>query len=160
MSTDVSLQARVERFNFDYADALDQGRFGEWPQFFATDGCDYRVVSRENHDAGLPAPLMGCYSHGMVMDRVAMLIKQTLTYRKTYQRRYITNVRAQAQADGTIAASANLLVMQCDLEGNASLYMVGRYEDVLDSISGELKLRRRLVVVDSFSVDNVMAVPL
>ena len=154
------LQERVERFNFDYADCLNQRRFGEWPEFFAADDCDYRVVSRENHDADLPAPLLGCYTHGMVKDRVEMLVKGTLTYRQVYMRHYITNVRTDQAADGSIRASANLLVMQSDLEGNSSIYMVGRYEDVLAEIDGQLKLRKRLVIVDSFSIDNMLAVPL
>lgn len=156
----ISLQERVERFNYDYADALNQHRFAEWPEYFAADQCDYRVVSRENHDANLPAPLLGCYTLGMVKDRVEMLVKDTLTYRKMYLRHYITNVRTKETADGTIAASANLLVMQSDLEGNSSIYMVGRYEDTLAEIDGELKLRKRLVIVDSFSIDNMLAVPL
>lgn len=155
-----SLQQRIERFNFDYADALNQQRYAEWPEFFTEDTCDYRVVSRENHDANLPAPLMGCYSHGMVKDRVAMLIQGTLTFRKVYFRHYITNVRADEMPDGSIAASANLQVMQSDLEGNSSLYMVGRYEDRMELVDGNLKLRNRLVIVDSFSIDNMLAVPL
>ncbi|MEK7943962.1 aromatic-ring-hydroxylating dioxygenase subunit beta [Pigmentiphaga sp. YJ18] len=155
-----SLQARVERFNYDYADALDQRRYAEWPDFFTADACDYRVVSRENHDAGLPAPLMGCYSHGMVKDRVTMLIKGTLTYRDVNFRHYITNVRADETDAGAISASANFLVMQSDLEGNASVYMVGRYEDQMAITGDRLRLRRRLVIVDSFSIDNMLAVPL
>lgn len=154
-----SLQQRVERFNFDYADTLNQGRYGEWPDFFS-DPCDYRVVSRENHDAGLPAPIMGCYSHGMVKDRVAMLVKDTLTIRNVYLRHYITNVRADEDANGGITASANFQVMQTDPEGNSSLYMVGRYEDTFKDDNGALKLQTRLVIVDSFSIDNMLAVPL
>ena len=156
----LSLLERVERFNYDYAEALNQRRFAEWPDFFAADHCDYRVLSRENHDANLPAPLLGCYTPGMVKDRVEMLIKDTLTYRHMYLRHYITNVRADTAADGVIVSRANLLVMQSDLEGNSSIYMVGRYEDVLAEIAGELKLRKRLVIVDSFSIDNMLAVPL
>lgn len=160
MATDISLQQRVERFNFDYADALNQRRYAEWPAFFTDDPCDYRIVSRENHDEGLPAPLMGCYSHGMVQDRVAMLVKGTLTIRNVYLRHYITNIRVDEQADGGIAASANFQVMQTDPEGNSSLYMVGRYEDLMEHAGESLKLRRRLVIVDSFSIDTMLAVPL
>jgi anthranilate 1,2-dioxygenase small subunit len=155
-----SLKERVERFHFDYADALDQGEFTKWPGYFTEDACDYRVVSRENHDAGLPAPLMGCYTHGMVKDRVAMLVKGTLTYRQSYLRHYITNVRADMRTDGAIVSSANLMVMQSDLEGNSSLYLVGRYEDLLVEIGDALKLRTRLVIVESFSIDNMLAIPL
>jgi anthranilate 1,2-dioxygenase small subunit len=156
----MELQRRVERLLFDYADDLDQTRFDKWPAYFAEDECDYRVVSRENHDAGLPAPLMGCYTHGMVKDRVAMLIAKSLTYQKTYQRRYVSNVRVDQAPDRSLTAWSNLLVMQCDLEGNPSTYMVGRQEDTLIEIGAELKFRRRLVIVDSFSIDNVLAVPL
>ncbi len=156
----VQLQQRVERLFFDYADGLDQGRFAEWPTYFAEDQCDYRVVSRENHDASLPAPLMGCYTHGMVKDRVAMLIAKSLTYQKTYQRRYVSNVRVNQAPDGSLNAWSNLLVMQCDLEGNPFTYMVGRQEDTLVEVAGQLKFRRRLIIVDSFSIDNVLAVPL
>ncbi len=155
-----TLQARLERFYFDYADTMNQGRYADWPGFFTTDECDYRIVSRENHDAELPAPLMGCYTHGMVMDRVAMLIKGTLTYRQMYFRHYITNVRGEQSPDGGITGSANLLVMQSDQEGNSSIYIVGRYEDSLMLRDGQLKLRKRLVIVDSFSIDTALAVPL
>lgn len=160
MATNFSLQQRVERFNYDYADVLNQKRYAEWPEFFTADPCDYRVVSRENHDEGLPAPLMGCYSHGMVQDRVSMLIKGTLTIRNVYLRHYITNVRADIQTDGSVAASANFQVIQTDPEGNSSLYMAGRYEDRMEQVGESLKLRKRLVVVDSFSVDTMLAVPL
>jgi len=156
----LTMQEQVERLNYDYADTLNQRRYAEWPDFFAQDRCDYRVVSRENHDAGLPAPLMGCYSHGMIKDRVTMLVKETLTYRKMYLRHAITNVRADQDADGSIAASANFTVMQSDPEGNASLYMVGCYRDRIEPLDGQLRFRSRLVIVDSFSIDTMLAVPL
>jgi len=156
----MTLQQRIERFNFDYADALNQRRYGEWPDFFTEDDCDYRVVSRENHDAGLPTPLMGCFSHGMIKDRVAMLVTGTLTYRNVNLRHYITNVRAGQGASGEVMGFANMLVMQSDIEGNSSIYMVARYEDVFQDSGDKLKLKKRLVIVDSFSIDNMLAVPL
>jgi anthranilate 1,2-dioxygenase small subunit len=154
------MQQRIERFYFDYADALNQRRYAQWPDFFTEADCDYRVVSRENHDAGLPAPIMGCFSHGMIRDRVAMLVQKTLTYRDVNLRHFISNVRADPGPAGTIVSGANLLVMQSDPEGNSSVYMVARYEDVLVEESSTLKIRRRLVIVDSFSIDNMLAVPL
>ena len=155
-----SLTNRVARFNFDYSASLNRGRFGEWPNYFVEEACDYRVLSRENHDAGLPAPILGCYTHGMVKDRVAMLVKETLTYRKTYLRHYITNIKADLHPEGRIIASANLLVMQSSLEGESSMYMVAQYEDEFADIAGSLKLRKRWVIVDSFNIDNMLAIPL
>ncbi|MEZ5738487.1 MAG: aromatic-ring-hydroxylating dioxygenase subunit beta [Burkholderiaceae bacterium] len=156
----VPMIERVRRFHADYADALNQERYAQWPDFFTEDACDYRIVSRENHDLNLPAPLMGCYSHGMVKDRVAMLVKGTLTFRRQYLRHFIDNVCIDPQADGSVRGRANLLVMQSDLEGNSSIYMVGRYEDCFVDTPAGLRLRERLVIIDSFSIDNMLAVPL
>jgi anthranilate 1,2-dioxygenase small subunit len=50
--------------------------------------------------------------------------------------------------------------MQCDFEGNLSTYMVGRCEDVIVERGEGLTFSRRTVIVDSFSIDNVLAVPL
>jgi anthranilate 1,2-dioxygenase small subunit len=155
-----NLQQRVERFHFDYAAALNQRRYDDWPAFFVEEGCDYRIVSRENHDASLPAPLMGCYSHGMVKDRVSMLVKETLTYRDVNLRHFITNVRVTAGPGHSLQSDANFLVAQSDNEGNSSLYMVGRYDDELVDLGERLLLKRRLVVLDSFSIDTMLAVPL
>lgn len=158
---DHGLSVCVADFYYACADALNYERFAQWPEFFADEGpCDYPIVSRENHELNLPAPIMGCYTHGMVKDRVAMLIKGALTYRHIHFRHFITNVRAQSLADGAVAASANLLVMQSDHEGNSSTYMVGRYEDELLPHGESFRFRKRLVIVDSFNIDTALAVPL
>ncbi|MBT0134853.1 ring-hydroxylating dioxygenase subunit beta, partial [Listeria seeligeri] len=54
---DTSLRARLRDFYDDYAYCLDEDRLEEWPDFF-TEDCHYRVLSRENHDAGLPLGLI------------------------------------------------------------------------------------------------------
>ena len=156
---DALLHLRVQLRCEAYAACLDEERFAEWPDFFLPGDSDYRIVSRENEDAGLPAPLMGAYTHGMIRDRVAMLVKRTLTYRRTYQRRFVTNLRVERDG-ATIRARSNLLVLQSDLEGNPSIYMVGRCHDEWVEHGGALLLGRRKVIIDSFCVDNLIAIPL
>ena len=156
---DLGLVGRVEQFLYEYAACLDERRFGEWPAFFA-DPCVYEVLSRENVDLGLPVPIMGCYTHGMVADRVAMLVKETLTYRRMNLLRQVTNVRAKAEADGTITANAGLVVYQSSEEGVSSLYMVARYRAVLEAQGESFRIRKMGVVVDSFGIDTMLAVPL
>ena len=68
------LEAVRSFFNV-YAELLDAEQFEAWTALFEPDGCTYRVLSRENQDLGLPLPIMGCYTHGMVRERVAMLAK-------------------------------------------------------------------------------------
>jgi anthranilate 1,2-dioxygenase small subunit len=148
----------LERFYFDYAACLDEERYSEWPGFFTQD-CSYEVLSRENFDQNLPAPLMSCYSNGMAIDRVSMLVKGTLTYRKMYQKRFVTNVRILEESSDTIQSAANVLIIQSDLEGVSSLYMTGTYRDVVETGGERLLLRNRRVIVDSFGIDTMLAVP-
>ena len=102
--SDWHLQARVQAFMFEYAACLDEERFDDWVALFDTDTCTYEVLSRENRDLGLPAPIMGCYSHGMVCDRVAMLVKGVLTYRHNHLLRQVGNVRVSATPEGAAGA--------------------------------------------------------
>jgi anthranilate 1,2-dioxygenase small subunit len=59
-----------------------------------------------------------------------------------------------------VQARANLVVYQSSEEGVSSLYMVARYNALL-SVSGETWLIQSMdVVVDSFGIDTMLAVPL
>lgn len=161
--SDWQLQARVQAFMFEYAACLDEERFDAWVALFDATGCTYEVLSRENRDLGLPAPIMGCYSYGMVCDRVAMLVKGVLTYRHNHLLRQVGNVRVSAapgDAADAVTVRAGLVVYQSDPEGVSSLYMVARYEAQLADVGGKLLIRRMAVVVDSFGIDTMLAVPL
>ncbi len=161
---DWSLQARVQAFVYEYAASLDEERFDDWVGLFDSGNCTYEVLSRENRDLGLPAPIMGCYSYGMVCDRVAMLVKGVLTYRHNHLLRQVSNVRVRRAApeskDDALLVQAGLVVHQSDEEGVSSLYMVGRYEMQLTDVGGKHLIRRMAVVVDSFGIDTMLAVPL
>lgn len=149
----------IEQFNYACARVLNTEIFSEWPAFFAPQ-CTYEVLSRENVEQGLPAPLMSCYSHGMVEDRVAMLHKGTLTYRRMYLKHFITNTQITAVDDAGTHARANVMVMQSTLDGVSSVYVVGSYEDIFVEIDGKLLLSSRKVVLDSFGIDTMLAVPI
>jgi len=154
----IELQLKVEKFLFDYADCLNEKRYEEFPSFFKEEDCHYEVQSKENEDLGLTTPIMGCYSHGMIRDRVAQLIDNTLTYRRLNLRHFISNVRIEHDGN-KINLKANFQVMQSDLEGVSELYLVGRYEDVLILEQGDLKFISKRAILDSFSIPNMLAVP-
>ena len=162
--SDWTLQARVQAFLYEYAASLDEERFDDWVALFDPGNCTYEVLSRENRDLGLPAPIMGCYSYGMVCDRVAVLVKGVLTYRHNHLLRQVSNVRVRRAApeskDDALLVQAGLVVHQSDEEGVSSLYMVGRYEMQLTDVGGKHLIRHMAVVVDSFGIDRMLAVPL
>ena len=160
MTSDLMLRLQVESFLYEYAALLDEERFAEWPQLFAESPCRYEVLSRENVDLGLPVPIMSCYSHGMLRDRVAMLVQGTLTYRKMRLLRQVSNVRAETAADGKVIVRAGITVFQSDEEGVSSLYLVGRYHAHLMSTNGSFRITAMSVVLDSFGIDTMLAVPI
>jgi anthranilate 1,2-dioxygenase small subunit len=55
---------------------------------------------------------------------------------------------------------ANLVVYQSNEEGVSSLYMVARYEATLVLVEKRMLLRKMAVVVESFGIDTMLAVPL
>ena len=153
------IEAARSFFNV-YAELLDAEQFDAWTALFDTQACTYRVLSRENQDLGLPLPIMGCFSHGMVRDRVAMLAKGVLTYSRDRLLRQVTNVQCQPLPESMVQARANLVVYQSSEEGVSRLYMVARYEMLLTDVGGKHLIRRMAVVVDSFGIDTMLAVPL
>ena len=52
------------------------------------------------------------------------------------------------------------MVYQSDEEGVSSLYMVARYEIELIEAGEAFQIRRMAMVVDSFGIDTMLAVPL
>ena len=64
----MSLREEVEDFYAEYGEIIDGGELERWPELFA-EPCLYRIVSKENHDRGLPLSLMRCDGMGMLRDR-------------------------------------------------------------------------------------------
>lgn len=150
----------VSAFLYRYAELLDGEQFDQWTQLFDVKDCQYRVLSRENQELGLPLPIMGCFSHGMVCDRVAMLAKGVLTYRRDRLLRQVSNVQCHSIGDASVNVRANLVVYQSSEEGVSSLYMVARYQSVLARAGNGWRIKVMDVVVDSFGIDTMLAVPL
>ena len=49
----LELRLRLADLYAAYDDALDEGDYERWPDFFA-EACLYKITPRENYDAGLP----------------------------------------------------------------------------------------------------------
>jgi len=158
--SDWPMAVRAEQFLYEYAACLDEERFDTWVAMFNPVDCAYEVQSRENRDLGLPLPIMGCYTHGMIHDRVAMLAKGVLTFRRYHLLRQVSNVRVRRIDAGSLLVNAGLVVHQSSEEGVPSLYMVARYEARLIDSGEAFLISRMAVVVDSFGIDTMLAVPL
>ncbi|MGB7301195.1 MAG: aromatic-ring-hydroxylating dioxygenase subunit beta [Burkholderiaceae bacterium] len=149
----------ASRFLIDYADCLDTERYQDWPGYFDESNCRYEIRSRENEDLGLPAAIMYCDTHGMLTDRVTMLEK-ALTYRHLILRHFISNVRIVEHHVNKIKLHANYQLMQTDNDGVTTLFGVGQYKLVLTARGPHWRVAEMFVIVDSFGIDNMLAVPI
>ncbi len=154
----LTLQLEVDQLNAAYAAALDEKRFGDWPEFFLEDA-SYKVQARENFDRGLPLALIALESRGMMKDRVYG-VTQTIYHAPYYTRHVVSPAQVWPQEDGQIRAQANYAVYRTRPGDASEVYNVGRYVDEIERTPDGLKLRSRLCVYDSEMVLNSLIYPI
>lgn len=152
------LERRVERFLYAYARAIDEDRLEDWPGFFG-DPCLYRVVPRENADRTMPLPLVSATSQGMLQDRVKSL-REANIYNLHYPRHVVSNMEVSLGADGLVLATSNVVVFQTDMDGRTSLFCVGQYRDRIEDDGERLSFAERTVIIDTYNIPNLLAVPI
>lgn len=151
-------QYYVDQFNAAYGDILDRGDYAAWVELF-TEDCLYKVIPRENHDAGLPLATMALESQGMLKDR-AYGITNTLFHAPYYQRHVIGVAQILNDNGSEIRATANYSVFRTKPGSVSEIYNVGRYLDVFVRQGAGLKLKERLCVFDSEMILNSMIYPI
>ncbi len=148
---------RVEMFLADYARCIDDDRLEEWPDFFI-EACRYTIIPRENHDAGLPIPLLLCVNRRMLHDRV-LSHREANIYAPHVYRHFFSAL--QVRREGTeLHAVCNYLVVQTLQEGDSAIYQAGRCFDRLVETAGGLQLADRRVVYDTSRVQTLLTRPI
>ena len=138
----------------EYGMALDEDRLEDWVDLF-DEQCDYRVVTRENVEQGLPNVLMWCDNKNMLRDRVESY-REVNEYNLHYDRHVIGPLRMLGES--TFEASYSLF--QTDLEGNSRLFSVGRYRAVALLRDGTARLKSLQVIADTGTVPSLLATPI
>ncbi len=152
------LAARIARLNTAYAHAIDDDRLEDWPGFFTDDGL-YRIVTRENREAGLPLAIVHCDGAAMMRDRVRAMRTANIFEPHTYCH-IVGAVEPVAREDGIHTARTNFVVVRTMHSGAMSVFACGRYLDRIVETDGTLKFAERVVVCDSRTVDTLLVVPL
>jgi len=141
----------------EYGALLDAGQYDDWLDLFAAE-CRYEVMPRENYDRGLPAALIFCDSRAMLADRLTAL-RDANKY-NLHTDRHLIGLPRPVAADG-LSIEAPFAVYQTDQEGETRLFATGLYRDRLESApNGGLKIRGKLVLLDTFAVPSLLATPL
>ena len=151
------LRARLEEFYADYVETLDQGRIEAWPDFFAAD-CTYKLIPRENHEAGYEIGTMYYESRDMLRDRV-VTVQKTLMYAPRYLRHLVSNIRVHADDGKDVTVHANYAVFETLLHQPTRVFNVGRYIDTLVREGDSFLIKSRLAVFDSELVPNSVVYP-
>jgi anthranilate 1,2-dioxygenase small subunit len=138
----------------EYGMALDEDRLEDWVELFAED-CDYRVVTRENVEQGLPNVLMWCDNKNMLRDRI-----ESYRHVNEYNPHYDRHVIGPLRMLGETAFEASYSLFQTDLEGNSRLFSVGRYRVEAVMAGGGARIRTMLVVADTGTIPSLLATPI
>jgi anthranilate 1,2-dioxygenase small subunit len=139
----------------EYGALIDMAKFDEWLDLFAEE-CRYQIIPRENFDRGLPAALVFCDSRAMLDDRIRAL-REANKYNIHTDRHVIGLPRI---LDDGLAAEAPFAVYQTDQEGETRLFVTGLYRDRLVLAGSRLKIRDKLILLDTFAIPTLLATPL
>jgi 3-phenylpropionate/cinnamic acid dioxygenase small subunit len=155
---DLELQLSVEKLLAHYVHALDDDHLEEWPDFFVEEG-RYRITTAENYARGLPLPIIYADSRAMLRDRVSAL-RHANIYEAQRYRHLVSSVLVE-RVDGSVArASSNFQVVRIMHTGESTLFASGRYLDRI-RLNGKVpQFEERIVVLDSRSVDTLLAIPI
>ena len=144
-------------FYDEYYTILDDLRLDEWPPLF-TEDCVYRVIPRENYEAGYTLSTIYVESRGMLVDRV-MGMTRTQMYAPRYYRQFPGPLRVVSRDADSVRSRHNLLVVQTLIDKKSEIVLSAVCHDVLVNDEGRNRLRERIVVFDSEMIPNSLIYP-
>ena len=144
-------------FYDEYYTILDDVRLDDWPALFTQD-CIYRVIPRENFEAGYTLSTIYAESRGMLIDRV-MGLTRTQMYAPRYYRRFPGPLRIVSRDGASVRTRHNLLVVQTLIDKQTEIVLSAVCHDVAVMDEDRLRLKERIVVFDSEMIPNSLIYP-
>ncbi|NIR31350.1 MAG: aromatic-ring-hydroxylating dioxygenase subunit beta [Gammaproteobacteria bacterium] len=159
-STGSEVRELVQALQHRYVDALDSKDMAGWLACFDQDGA-YYVTGADNEAAGLPICLMMDDSYERLVDRVTYVTKVWPGSFEDYQtRHFVQPLHVESHADGLYRVQSNVAVFATDPRGRTSLFVAGRYEDLVRITGGAALFKERRVIMDTFATPGVVVYPL
>ncbi len=155
---DIALRSRIQALQSDYVHCIDDDRLEDWPDFFTENGC-YRVITRENHELGLPVSLIYCDGRGMMRDRISAMRTANVFEPHTYCH-LVGAANVAESSDAEHRVRTNFTVTRTMSDGAMSVFACGRYLDRVIDDAGDLRLAERTVVLDSRRIDTLLVIPI
>lgn len=155
---DLMLWLEIAELQARYAHAIDSDDIESWPGFF-TEDATYSIVSLENRQRGLPAPILYCRNRAMMRDRVVALRNANIYEEHRY--RHSTSGPVITSRDGdTVTTETSYVVVRTGQAGTAEVYSAGSYEDTLVRTEDGWRYASRTVVYDTSRVLTLLATPI
>jgi salicylate 5-hydroxylase small subunit len=158
MMNDFQTYLQLLRLYSDYTATVDAADWDKWAEFF-TEQCEYKVQPRENYERGFPLGTLSLISKGMLKDR-AYGIRETLFHDPYYQRHVVGAPLVLKQDGERIVSEANYAVFRTKLNGESTVFNVGRYLDRVLVTGQGMKFESRLCIYDSEMIPNSIIYPI
>jgi anthranilate 1,2-dioxygenase small subunit/terephthalate 1,2-dioxygenase oxygenase component beta subunit len=158
MTMNIERQLAVLDLNARYAEAIDEGRLEEWPDFF-TDHGRYRVTTAENVAQNLPLSLIYATSRAMLRDRVKAL-REANIYEAQRYRHMLGPSRIEPAEQGALRARTSFMIARIMHTGETTLFATGSYHDSVVLDGETARFAERTVILDSRQIDTLLAIPL
>lgn len=140
-----------------YIEVVDDGPLSAWPNLF-TEGCSYRIASRENVRRGLPLAAVRCDSRASLRDRVRA-IESTAFYVQRQMRHVVGHLDVRTD-DGVYIVRSSFSVFQSLPRSATELFCVGTSDDVVVREQGHLRFDQRHCTYDGDLVTDSFVYPL
>ncbi len=156
--TSPDIRAAIDDLMADYCYYLDDDRLEEWLDFF-TEDCQYKILSRENEEGGLPLELLSCRNKNMLRDRILSL-REANIYNIHFDKHLLGAVRILGEENGGYRVQANYSVYQSNQDGISELFSVGTYRDLIVFDGGTPLFREKVAVTDTFGIARLLSTPI
>jgi 3-phenylpropionate/cinnamic acid dioxygenase small subunit len=153
----IDVEHLVGRLILDSAMLIDREEFEAWTDCFDEES-SYMVIPRENRVLGLPAAIIRCDSKAILRDRISVL-RHANKYNPHYDKHFVNGARILSISNDIVSSETNFMIVQTSKTGVSRLFCVGCYEDRIRVSGGEAKFVERVAVLDTFSIQTLMATP-
>jgi len=158
MTNDAAVaQAALMELFATYMDALDDGEFEAWPEFFVEKGV-YKIVARENVERDLPIATWSCTSRAMMTDRV-VAIRNASVFSPRYMRHTGSILRVLGEEGGVISASLGFSVFETMQDEPTRVFMTGQYRAKIALTAEGPRFQELLVMYDSSLIPGLLVFP-
>ena len=98
-------------------------------------------------------------SRGMLLDRIFSIRRANIFEPHRY-RHVVGPIRVKAVEGTTAVVHSNFLAVRIMHDGATTLFATGRYLDRIDISTTPFRFNERVVVLDSETIDTLLAIPL